>query len=45
MSSPLDFQTEGPGFKSHQGLMFFLYLFSPHSLKNAQILMNVVFLS
>ena len=47
-SPPLDFQTEGTGFESHQGNMcccffFFKYLFSLHSLKDAQILMNVVF--
>ena len=49
MSSPLDFQTEGPGFESHQPeghigffLFFFNTFFSHHSLKNAQILTNVV---
>ena len=32
MSSPLDFQTEGPVFESHQGNIF-SYFFSSHSLK------------
>ena len=44
MSSPLDFQTEGPGFESHQGhILVFIFFLSPNSLQNAQILMNVVF--
>ena len=36
MSSPLDFQTEGPGFESHHGHYVVC-------LKNAQIRMYVVF--
>ena len=46
MSSPLDFQTEGPGLESHEGHIFFsfsYFFFSPHSLKSAQVLMNVFF--
>ena len=43
MSSLLHFQTEGPGIESHQGRMLLSYFFLPHSLKNAQILMNVMF--
>ena len=48
MSCPLDFQTEGPGFESHQvHMLFFLCvfftLFSSPSQKNALILINVVF--
>ena len=39
MSSPLVFQTEGPGFESHQGHIccccFFNTFFSHHSLKNS----------
>ena len=43
VSSPLDFQTEGPRFESHQCHMLFSYFFTPHSLRNARILMNVMF--
>ena len=39
MSSPLDFQTESPGFESHQGHFFFYtFFFRPIVLE-----MNVVF--
>ena len=43
MIGPLNFQTEGRGFESHQGHLLFSYFFWPRSLKNAQILMNVMF--